>query len=73
VDHADIYAHFMQRADQEAATLVGDLLKTGMATSPSVSHPRSTVAAMESLIVFDGDDTLWRVELLFDWSTERSR
>jgi putative hydrolase of the HAD superfamily len=74
--HADasttlnIYAHFMQRADRDAAALVGDLLGAGAAASSSVSHPRVTVGRMETLIVFDGDDTLWRVEHLYDEARE---
>jgi FMN phosphatase YigB (HAD superfamily) len=68
--HADasttlnIYAHFMQRADQEAAALVGDLLKTDTSASRA--------GGIDSLIVFDGDDTLWRVEHLYDEARGRA-
>lgn len=76
--HADasttlnIYAHFMQHADQSAAELVGDLLNGGAPSRGSVSHPGGTVNSVETLIVFDGDDTLWRVEHLYDEARERA-
>lgn len=76
--HADasttlnIYSHFMQAADQNAAELVGDLLGSRPRGRRSVSHPRGTVDAVKPLIVFDGDDTLWRVEHLYDEARHRA-
>lgn len=39
---------------------------------PWLSHPRRTVSNVRDLIVFDGDDTLWRVEHLYDDARERA-
>lgn len=37
-----------------------------------MSHPRRTVGRVRRLIIFDGDDTLWRVEHLYDEARDRA-
>ena len=63
------YAHAMPRADARAATVLDGLLGS---QPGKMSHPLRTVKVMEGLVVFDGDDTLWRVEHLYDEARDRA-
>jgi putative hydrolase of the HAD superfamily len=66
-----VYAHFLEAADHDAAKVIGKLLDTSPAPG-KLSHPLRTVPDVTELIVFDGDDTLWRVEHLYDAARSRA-
>lgn len=65
-----VYAHFVAAADGDAADHLGTLLDK--AVPAKMSHPPVTVIGMKDLIVFDGDDTLWRAEHLYDEARARA-